>query len=156
MGPPDPDRAEAPPRRRHPEILDDVHLRLWSHLQPMPAPQRDAVLESLDDHFGGSGPPNPSDCRMNSVEIAALADSPLATLGAHTVNHPILARLARREQRAEVADSVRLLSEIAGDPVTRFSYPFGGPDDFTQTSSDVVRDAGLVLACSNQAGSGFA
>jgi peptidoglycan/xylan/chitin deacetylase (PgdA/CDA1 family) len=73
--------------------------------------------------------------------------------GAHTRTHPILSRLAAREElEAEIGGSKRRIEQEAGIEVRHFCYPNGGRADFTQTAIDVVRDSGFSTAVTGNPG----
>ena len=68
-------------------------------------------------------------------------------IGAHTVNHPILARLAAADAVREIGDSKRQLESITRAPVTLFAYPNGRHgDDYDDASVALVRDSGFEAA----------
>ena len=76
---------------------------------------------------------------MSWDELAALAADPLVTIGAHTINHPILAKLPDGAVHAELQKGRRILEEKLGRPVAHLSYPFGdrtsaGPREFAIAS----------------------
>ena len=48
-------------------------------------------------------------------------------IGAHTVNHPILAQIGMEEARNEIDEGRRQLETLVGEPVTIFAYPNGRP-----------------------------
>jgi peptidoglycan/xylan/chitin deacetylase (PgdA/CDA1 family) len=81
-------------------------------------------------------------------ELGSLQGGGLVEVGAHTVNHPLLADLPLRRQRREIEESKARLEEILGHPVQSFSYPYGKPRDYSAQTVDVVRKAGFACACS--------
>jgi peptidoglycan/xylan/chitin deacetylase (PgdA/CDA1 family) len=84
---------------------------------------------------------------MSPEEIARLARHPLIEVGAHTVDHPVLARADVPTQRQQIGDSIRMLEDWTGKPVRAFAYPNGRPgDDFTAETIAVVRDCGIDAA----------
>jgi lipopolysaccharide exporter len=72
--------------------------------------------------------------------------------GAHTVDHPVLARCSIERQRREVAGSVTRLRDELGEPVTTFSYPIGDRDAFDEHTRECVREAGITHAFSLSGG----
>ncbi len=64
---------------------------------------------------------------MDWDEIEALARHPLATIGAHTLTHPRLARLDAAEMRTELGAAKSQLEERLGRPVDHLAYPVGDP-----------------------------
>lgn len=64
---------------------------------------------------------------MDWRELKEMARDPLATLGAHTVNHYTLGRLDEAAARHEMLASKEQIEAQLGRPVQHFAYPFGGP-----------------------------
>jgi peptidoglycan/xylan/chitin deacetylase (PgdA/CDA1 family) len=90
----------------------------------------------------------PADLMMRPVQIRHLHDAGME-IGAHTVNHPILAVLDAREAREEIVEGKGRLEEITGAPVTLFAYPNGKPGrDYTPRDVELVRRAGFRAAVS--------
>ncbi len=73
-------------------------------------------------------------------------------IGAHTMTHPILARLPRAQQREEIAGSAERIEAELGERPRWLAYPVGLPGTFNQDSQDAARDAGIELAFSNYGG----
>lgn len=88
----------------------------------------------------------PNNLMMRSEQVRLLADSGM-TIGAHTVSHPILARLPATEARQEIAMSRDALEAIAGRPITLFAYPNGKPtEDYLLEHVAMVRELGFSAA----------
>ena len=68
--------------------------------------------------------------------------------GAHTVDHPVLARCSVERQRREIAGSVARLRDELGQPPTLFSYPIGAPGTFDARTRACLREAGITHAFS--------
>lgn len=72
---------------------------------------------------------------MTWDEIAALATDPLVTIGAHTVNHPMLAKVSEEAVRSELKMSRSAIEARLGTRPHHFAYPVGdatsaGPREF--------------------------
>jgi peptidoglycan/xylan/chitin deacetylase (PgdA/CDA1 family) len=72
---------------------------------------------------------------MNWRELESLASDPLVTIGAHTVNHVMLAKVPESLVRAEMAMSRSLIEASLGMRPDHLSYPVGdrtsaGPREF--------------------------
>jgi peptidoglycan/xylan/chitin deacetylase (PgdA/CDA1 family) len=65
-------------------------------------------------------------------------------VGSHTMSHPALPGLKAEALEREVSDSRLVLSEILGEEVTGFCYPYGELDD---ASIQAVRKARYDYAC---------
>ena len=83
---------------------------------------------------------------MTSDDVRALHDAGM-TIGAHTVTHPILARLDDASARDEIRAGRDALQAITGAPVTLFAYPNGRPGtDYSPAHAAMVRDMGFAAA----------
>ena len=72
---------------------------------------------------------------MTWDEVAGLADDPLVTIGAHTVNHAMLAKLPERSARSEMDLSRAVIQASLGVRPDHLAYPVGdktsaGPREF--------------------------
>jgi peptidoglycan/xylan/chitin deacetylase (PgdA/CDA1 family) len=67
------------------------------------------------------------DLCMGWQEIALLARDPLVTIGAHTVNHLMLAKLPDKAVRAEMDLSRTVIEAALGTRPAHLSYPYGDP-----------------------------
>jgi peptidoglycan/xylan/chitin deacetylase (PgdA/CDA1 family) len=94
----------------------------------------------------------PLDLMLTSVEVRGMQQSGMQ-IGAHTVSHPILARLASEEAWQEIQVSKMTLEEILNQPVRLMAYPNGKPgEDFTLHHVEMVRSLGFDAAVSTQWG----
>lgn len=74
-------------------------------------------------------------------------------IGAHTRTHPILSRLATRDQlQAEICGSKQRIEQEAGVEVRNFCYPNGTPADFTEQAVEVVKAGGFSTAVTGNPG----
>ena len=83
---------------------------------------------------------------MTWTEVRALAAEPLATIGAHTVTHPVLRLLGDEETRAEMADSRHQLEVQLGGPVRHFAFPFGGANAVGAREFRLAQDCAFATA----------
>jgi len=74
------------------------------------------------------------------------------TIGAHTVNHPILSQLDAEEVRAEVEGSWSAIRTSCGRPPRAFAYPNGGPKDYSEAVIARVRETGFTCAVTTRFG----
>jgi len=90
--------------------------------------------------------PKPQDLMMKTGQVKALHQAGME-IGAHTVNHPILATMPEHAARAEIADSKCQLESIVKAPVRLFAYPNGKPgQDYGQRHAGIVKDLGFDAA----------
>lgn len=101
------------------------------------------------DEFSAQAPrPLPPDLMMSTEQVRQLRASGME-IGAHTVTHPILARLDPERAAGEIRDSKRRLEEITEKPVSLFAYPNGKPGrDYRQEHVALVRKLGFETAVS--------
>jgi peptidoglycan/xylan/chitin deacetylase (PgdA/CDA1 family) len=78
-------------------------------------------------------------------------------IGAHTVTHPILARLDEDDARHEIASSKSDLEHLLGERIELFAYPNGVPDDdYLAEHVAMVRECGFKAAVSTSWGAASA
>lgn len=94
----------------------------------------------------------PNDLMMTSEELRSLRRAGIG-VGAHTVHHPILARLPSNDAWEEIWGSKEQLEEILSEPVSLFAYPNGRPEqDYLPDHAQMVREAGFSAAVSTSWG----
>jgi peptidoglycan/xylan/chitin deacetylase (PgdA/CDA1 family) len=104
----------------------------WQLSAPMPEPKRARV--------------------MSRDELLNLAASPLVTIGAHTVDHVLLAGRPLSQQFETMARSKTELESLLGRPVRHLAYPFGDSEAFDAVSVEAARQCGFETACTTLAG----
>ncbi|KKO46895.1 polysaccharide deacetylase [Arsukibacterium ikkense] len=83
---------------------------------------------------------------MSPAQIQQLAATGI-TIGAHTINHPILQVLPAAEQQTEIVRSKQQLEQWTTKPVNHFAYPNGVfSRDFDETALQSVQLAGFHSA----------
>lgn len=88
----------------------------------------------------------PTDLMMSTAQVKALRGAGML-IGAHTMNHPILARLSAGEAEAEIAQGRDALEAMLGEPVRHFAYPNGKPvQDYDAASVAIVKRLGFESA----------
>ncbi len=108
--------------------------------------------ERVERILAAAGAKRPRDLMMRPEHIQRLARSGME-IGAHTVSHPILARLDRAAARAEIADGKEKLEGIIGSPVRLFAYPNGVPNrDYTSEHVQLVKESGFLAAVTTAPG----
>ncbi len=97
----------------------------------------------------------PGDLMMTDEQVKSLAGGGM-TIGAHTVNHPILASVADDTAREEIRESKNYLESLVQDEVQLFAYPNGRPGlDYSAGHPGMVRDLGFSAAVSTHWGVGI-
>lgn len=117
-------------------------------LDPEPAAR---FLEGLAQATGaGRRPADPAD--WITWEMAREMRAAGHDVGAHSVTHPLLARLPVERQRAEIVGSLERIEAELGERPRWFSYPVGLRDTFTEETATCLRAAGVEQAFSNYGG----
>jgi peptidoglycan/xylan/chitin deacetylase (PgdA/CDA1 family) len=118
---------------------------LLSKLKYLESAERNSLVAELTE---AANVPAKPDLMMTSEQVRTLSALGM-TIGAHTVNHPILTRVSESEARAEIGEGKERLEAITGERVTLFAYPNGKPGtDYTHTHVELTRRAGFDGACS--------
>jgi peptidoglycan/xylan/chitin deacetylase (PgdA/CDA1 family) len=99
-----------------------------------------------------SGATLPEDLMMRSEQVQGLRAGGMQ-IGAHTVSHPILARLDDAQAREEIGRSKSYLENLLQERVPLFAYPNGKPAaDYSPRSVELAREAGFDAAVSTSWG----
>ena len=115
-----------------------------------PMADRVALSEAVAERAGVQ---LPTDLMMSTAQVRALRQGGMQ-IGAHTQNHPILARLSPAAARDEIARSKGTLERMLGERVGMFAYPNGGPGtDYGADAVSAVRELGFDAAVSTSSGS---
>ncbi|HEY3354817.1 MAG TPA: polysaccharide deacetylase family protein [Polyangia bacterium] len=158
------DAADYPPEeeRRHrgwnatrrfaPTARHAAYRGLLAHLGGLGVAARAELLRELREcaDLGPEG--RPSHATLGTAALRQLAAGGHVAIGAHTVNHPRLARLPRPEQETEMTASKLRLEALLGAPVTCFAYPFGHRGDYGPETVAAARRAGFTVACTTEPG----
>lgn len=122
---------------------------LINQIKYRPVAERISITEQLA-HLAQVQPPH--DLMMTSHEVKAMRHAGMQ-IGAHTVSHPILARLTEEQARKEIGDSKIFLEQLLGERVGLFAYPNGkSGEDYIPQSVEVVRCLGFDAAVSTEWG----
>jgi peptidoglycan/xylan/chitin deacetylase (PgdA/CDA1 family) len=87
-----------------------------------------AWVDALAARYGIDMRPLREKLCMDWDEIRTLASDPLATIGAHTVNHVMLAKASDDVARAELERGRATVEAQLGREVAHLAYPYGGRD----------------------------
>lgn len=89
---------------------------------------------------------------MDEAGLSALLESPLASLGAHTISHRALARLGDDEARRELLNSSERVEAIAGRRPLSFAYPYGFCPTVSARDHRLAADLGFAVAVTTEPG----
>jgi len=80
---------------------------------------------------------------LSENQLAELARSPFAVIGAHTVTHPSLPACSPEDLRRELSESKQYLQKISAQAVDTFAYPYG---DYNRAVAEAAREVGYRAA----------
>ena len=107
----------------------------------------DDYLAAIADATGsGRHPPTGAESFWMNWDMLREMSGAGMTIGGHTVNHPVLARMDKISQQREITLCVDRLKAELGRPVRSFSYPVGAANCFNQDTRDCLRDVGIDFA----------
>jgi peptidoglycan/xylan/chitin deacetylase (PgdA/CDA1 family) len=123
---------------------ETIH-NLIRNLKYLPA---DVRANKVDELQAAVGAPLPDNLMMRSEQVRALDVAGMG-IGAHTMTHPILARLDAVSAREEILRGRGSLQSILGKPISLFAYPNGKPgEDYLPEHVTMVRELGFKAAVS--------
>ena len=107
----------------------------------------DAIYRYMD-HTGVE----PKKCvNLDSEQLIEIKNSGLVTIGAHTLNHPILSNEDDKIALNEIKESIDQLSDLINTKIKYFAYPNGIPNvDFGYREVKVLKDLGIKLSFSTE------
>lgn len=127
--------------------------RLAAHVQSADEDEAVAAIEAAARDHGVDGRRIVDEEIMTGSELRRLtASDPLATLGAHTMTHPNLARVGPERLADELKLSAVQVAAYCGRMPTAFAYPYGGRHAVGAREAAAARDCGYAVAVTTQPG----
>jgi peptidoglycan/xylan/chitin deacetylase (PgdA/CDA1 family) len=96
------------------------------------------------------------DLCMGWDELAELASDPLVTVGAHTVSHPMLAKISANAARSEMAMSRSVIEAALMSRPQHLAYPVGDPTSAGPREFKIAAELGFKTAVTTRPGVLFA
>lgn len=135
--------------RRLALTFDDGFRNVWEHaLEPLAAHGFSAIQFLVANCIGRL---NQWEIREGEVREPLMDETQVRDwlgaghrIGSHSLSHPYLTRLSRRDAREEIASSKKKLEDTFGIAVDDFCYPYG---NWNETVRDLVIEAGYRTAC---------
>jgi hypothetical protein len=133
--------------------IEDVIRRILMIYKSLPAACTGQFLDSLakSAKTGRYAGDEPQRMWMTWDMVRELRAAGMS-IGGHTINHPVLARLSAEEQKQEIRGCKARLEQELGEKMRWFSYPVGGRDSFNTDTRNCLIDAGVELAFSYYGG----
>jgi len=85
-------------------------------------------------------------------EVIELSKENLITIGAHTINHPVLSRLNESQTKDEIILSRKLIENKIQASVEHFSYPYGGINEAGDREYNMARESNFASAVTTTCG----
>jgi len=127
-------------------------IRSIKYLQPQ---ERSEAIAELFEAARVSPQELSTTLMMSSEQVRELRACGMQ-IGAHTVNHPILAKLAEGDAAREIGESRDSLEALLGEKVGLFAYPNGRPgEDYLARDVALVKRHGFSAAVSTAHGVGL-
>jgi peptidoglycan/xylan/chitin deacetylase (PgdA/CDA1 family) len=137
---------------RTPEEKATAFNQIYWMLRAGPEGRLHEVVRDLSRQAGVDGAALVERLCLDWGGIAALARHPLATIGAHTVRHLMLAKWPDEIAREEMAASKAEIERRIGRPVRHFAYPVGDRSSAGAREFAMARELGFASAVTTRPG----
>jgi peptidoglycan/xylan/chitin deacetylase (PgdA/CDA1 family) len=124
---------------------------MLSYLKRLADDERQRGLDAVLEQLGGPDRRATKDLMLTWDDVHALGGLGFS-IGAHTVNHPILSRVPVERAWTEIQGSRTMIQGACGRLPAVFAYPNGGPEDYTEIVKHLVREAGFACAVTTRFG----
>jgi len=121
------------------------------HMKGLPDEERRRVVERMVQDLAPATPERQKRLMLSWDEVNALRGLGFS-IGAHTVNHPILSRVEQDAAWREISGSKESIERALGVPIRGFAYPNGGVDDYSPETVRLVERAGFTCAVTTRRG----
>jgi peptidoglycan/xylan/chitin deacetylase (PgdA/CDA1 family) len=136
-----------------PQQKSETFNRIYWRLRALPdEADIHAHIDALAARYRISMAPLRDELCMTWDEIRELAADPLATIGAHTVNHVMLAKASDAEVHAELKAGREGLEAQLGREVAHLAYPYGGRDIVGTREFRLAAETGYRTAVTTRPG----
>ncbi len=130
-------------------LYDELYW--WLRAQPSESEMRD-IIRNLAAVYHVDVAAFCDELCMTWGELAELAADPLVTIGAHTVNHPMLAKLPKEAVRSEMDMSRSVIEAALGVRPQHLSYPIGDRSSAGQREFALAAALGFKTAVTTRPG----
>ena len=140
---------------RTPDEKQAVFDEIYWLLRPAPEERLLRVVADLAAQAGVDSSAVASKLCMDWDELRGYAADPLCTIGAHTMTHPMLAKLDEAFARAEIDLGRRAIEENLGMDVCHLAYPVGDPGSAGAREFALAAELGFASAVTTRPGMVF-
>lgn len=122
------------------KLMDEIHQRNY----PV-----DKIWEIIDAYKAEHHAEEMPDQNMTLEQVIQIDREGLVSIGAHTLDHPFLAREDDERSKYEIEESILLLEKKLGHPILAFAYPNGTPlSDYGEREVNIVKQSSVKIAFS--------
>ncbi|MFV0280377.1 MAG: polysaccharide deacetylase family protein [Rhodoblastus sp.] len=137
---------------RSPEQKQAAYDALYWFLRAGEESELLRVAGALTDEAGVERADLVDELCLNWAGLRKLANHPLATIGAHSVSHPMLAKHDLDFAEREIVESKAIIEREIGREVKHFAYPVGDPGSAGAREFLAARRAGFASAATTRPG----
>ena len=130
-------------------LYDELYW--WLRGRPTEAEMR-GVVRNLGAYYHVDVAAFCDELCMSWPELAHLASDPLVTVGAHTVNHPMLAKLPKEAVRSEMDLSRSVIEAALCVRPEHLSYPYGDRGSAGPREFEIAAELGFKTAVTTRPG----
>jgi peptidoglycan/xylan/chitin deacetylase (PgdA/CDA1 family) len=135
-----------------PQQKTQAFATLYKRLRAGPEARLLETIGALAAQWGVDGAKLVDTLCMDWAEIKALSRHPLATIGAHSISHKMLAKWPADVAHAEMLGSKREIEAHIGMPARHFAYPVGDPASAGPREFAFAREIGFASAITTRPG----
>ena len=137
---------------RTPREKTNAFATIYRDLRAGPEPKLLDAIGGLAARWGVNGRGFAEDLCMDWAEIKSLSQHPLATIGAHSNTHKMLAKWPAEIANEEMRGSKLTIEAHIGRPVRHFAYPVGDPTSAGAREFALAREIGFSSAVTTRPG----
>ncbi|QHI70282.1 polysaccharide deacetylase family protein [Tichowtungia aerotolerans] len=124
-----------------------AYLYIACRMRSLSVEEQQKTIEQLHRWSGIDARARDSFRALTEDQLKQISEGELISIGAHTINHPVLANLSSDSQFFEINTSRQRLEKLLGAEVKTFAYPYGRGIDYCHSTVQCLRKAGFACAC---------
>ena len=128
---------------------------IYWYLRGLTHNQQSDAIQQLTKRYNTDSPALCRQWAMSWNMVKELADSELATIGAHTLSHYAMSKLSEDQACDEAESSRKQIAERTGHTPTHFTYPFGDRSSAGRREFDIAKQLGFATATTTRKGMVF-
>jgi peptidoglycan/xylan/chitin deacetylase (PgdA/CDA1 family) len=125
---------------------------IYWYMRGLTHQQQGDAIQRLEEQYKIDSPALCRQWAMSWSMVKELAESELATIGAHTLNHYAMSKLPADQARDEAELSRQQIAEKTGHTPVHFTYPFGDKASAARREFDIAEQLGFATATTTRKG----